>query len=247
MGVFFLVFFLPLSLFLRCFERKINSVSEVPAKKGELTLPNKIDLTGWRFGKLTVLRPAENIGNKTAWICRCDCGKEIIAKTTHLREGNTKSCGCGGACAPLDLTGQRYGRLTVLRRAERIDGKTAWVCRCDCGNETIVKTACLRGGDTTSCGCLRKGNPLGLSFVDGTCVEFLRGRRIRSDNTSGATGVEWLEDKRLWRATINFKGKRRYLGAYRNFEDAVKVRKRAEEELFEPFLREFSAGQAGLV
>ena len=206
-------------------------------------MSERLDLTGRRFGKLTVLRRAENIGNKTAWVCRCDCGKEFIAKTTHLQTGHTKSCGCGGACALLDLTGQRYGRLTVLRRAEKVGGKTAWVCRCDCGNETIVKTTCLRTGATTTCGCLRKSNPLGLTFVDGTCVEALRSKTIRCDSTSGVTGVNWLEDKHLWRATINFKGKRRYLGAYRSFEDAVKARKQAEEELFEPFLREYASAQ----
>lgn len=63
---------------------------------------------------------------------------------------------------------------------------------------------------------------------------------VRIDNTSGATGINWLEDKHLWRAAINFKGKRRYLGSYRNFEDAVKARGRAEEELIEPFLREYA-------
>ena len=39
---------------------------------------------------------------------------------------------------------------------------------------------------------------------------------------------------------ICFKGKRYYLGSYKNFDDAVKARKRAEEELFDPFLREFT-------
>ena len=39
----------------------------------------KLDLTGQRYGKLTVLRPAENVGVKTAWVCRCDCGSETIA------------------------------------------------------------------------------------------------------------------------------------------------------------------------
>lgn len=39
--------------------------------------PNRLDLTGQRYGKLTVLRPADNIGEKTAWVCHCDCGKEL--------------------------------------------------------------------------------------------------------------------------------------------------------------------------
>lgn len=56
-----------------------------------------------------------------------------------------------------DLTGQRFGRLTVLERAEtKSDRKTRWLCRCDCGNETIVYGRYLRKGNTKSCGCYQK-------------------------------------------------------------------------------------------
>ncbi|WP_322175477.1 hypothetical protein [Acutalibacter caecimuris] len=54
----------------------------------------KLQLTGQRFGKLVVINPAENVGRRTAWHCRCDCGREITVTTGHLREGHTTSCGC---------------------------------------------------------------------------------------------------------------------------------------------------------
>ena len=85
--------------------------------------------------------------------------------------------------------------------------------------------------------------PLGLTYVDGTCVEIIRSGTRRRNNTSGVTGVEWRASKQRWRASICFKGKRRYLGSYVLFEDAVKARRRAEGELFEPFLREFASAQ----
>ena len=53
-----------------------------------------IDLTGQRFGKLTVIHRVENIGVKTAWLCKCDCGNELVVISNSLRTGNTKSCGC---------------------------------------------------------------------------------------------------------------------------------------------------------
>lgn len=60
-----------------------------------------------------------------------------------------------------DMTGQRFGRLKVLREGNRIlDGgyamshKARWICRCDCGNETVVIGENLRQGRTFSCGCL---------------------------------------------------------------------------------------------
>lgn len=144
-----------------------------------------------------------------------------------------------------DLTGQRYGNLTVLAPVANIGPRTAWLCRCDCGQEVIVRTHHLRCGHTKTCGCQngrgKPGSALGLTYIDGTCVEMLRTRTIRRNNTSGVPGVDWLMKKQRWRASICFKGKRRYLGSYSRFEDAVDARKRAEEELFEPFLSEFSS------
>ncbi len=57
-----------------------------------------------------------------------------------------------------DITGNRYGRLMVVGRAEKngTNGQTRWICLCDCGNRTIVHKSNLTSGDTRSCGCLAK-------------------------------------------------------------------------------------------
>ncbi len=147
----------------------------------------------------------------------------------------------------LELTGQRYGRLVVLRQAENIGKRTAWLCRCDCGNEVVVRTDRLRSGHTTSCGCKGPGATpgvglLGLTYAEGTCLEMLRAKTVRSNNTSGVPGVDWLTAKDRWRASICFKGKRYYLGSYSVFADAVKARKQAEAELHDKFVDEFAGG-----
>lgn len=54
-----------------------------------------------------------------------------------------------------DLTGQRFGRLTVVRRQPPKNKKTYWLCVCDCGQKTEVATHHLTSGHTESCGCLR--------------------------------------------------------------------------------------------
>ena len=54
----------------------------------------------------------------------------------------------------IDLSGQRFGRLTVVRKADNKNGRVAWLCVCDCGKETIVSSDKLRQGRTQSCGCL---------------------------------------------------------------------------------------------
>jgi hypothetical protein len=57
-------------------------------------MPSKLNLTGKRYGKLTVIEPAPNKKEKTYWKCKCDCGNECIVQTTHLRNHKTTSCGC---------------------------------------------------------------------------------------------------------------------------------------------------------
>ena len=62
----------------------------------------------------------------------------------------------------IDLTGQRFGRLSVIASAGVVlTGKTnkkfsLWLCRCECGNETKVRGIKLRSGHTSSCGCLSR-------------------------------------------------------------------------------------------
>lgn len=57
----------------------------------------------------------------------------------------------------IDVTGQRYGRLTVLEYAGVDNHRTrVWKCRCDCGNITIARVCDLRNGSKQSCGCLKK-------------------------------------------------------------------------------------------
>ena len=52
-----------------------------------------------------------------------------------------------------DLTGMRFGHLVALYKVRIGYGKYKWVCKCDCGNESLVKTYHLLNGDTKSCGC----------------------------------------------------------------------------------------------
>lgn len=61
--------------------------------------------------------------------------------------------------ATIDLTGQRFGRLVVVGRADPPSneyGNAVWHCRCDCGNEKDIDSHSLRNGDTRSCGCLQR-------------------------------------------------------------------------------------------
>lgn len=55
-----------------------------------------------------------------------------------------------------DITGQKFGRLTVIANAgSNRRGKRLWLCRCDCGKETTCEGVNLRNGNSSSCGCIR--------------------------------------------------------------------------------------------
>lgn len=53
-----------------------------------------IDISGQRFGMLVVFNREESINKRTMWLCRCDCGNEVVVESYNLRSGHTQSCGC---------------------------------------------------------------------------------------------------------------------------------------------------------
>lgn len=124
-------------------------------------MPNYEDLTGRRFGRYTVLEYSHRGKNWAAhWRCQCDCGAVKVVAAGALRSGNTASCGCLfrenviARCRE-NLTGRRFGRLTVIGYAESYKRKYAkWRCQCKCGKEVVTRAATLKSGMTKSCGCL---------------------------------------------------------------------------------------------
>ena len=128
-----------------------------------------IDLTGKTFNRLTVLYKTENKqGNDWIWHCKCECGNECDVNGGSLRANRTKSCGClkkekdrSTKNTWNDLTGQKFGHLTVVERVESDKyGHARWKCQCDCPahTELIVIGDNLKRGHTISCGCERRSH-----------------------------------------------------------------------------------------
>lgn len=116
------------------------------------------DLTGQRFGKLTVIEFVELSKHGNAvWKCQCICGNTTIVSSNSLLTGHTKSCDCTRKEIRNDLTGQKFGRLTVTKLIGSENSQTMWECLCLCGNISIVASGSLVSGSTKSCGC-SKGN-----------------------------------------------------------------------------------------
>lgn len=80
----------------------------------------------------------------------------------------------------LDLTGQMYGKLLVIRRLGKIVNKVMYECKCECGNIKSISHSDLRSNRTKSCGCykkqllIEKNTTHGLSVKNGKPIRLFR-------------------------------------------------------------------------
>lgn len=146
-----------------------------------------------------------------------------------------------GCCSRQDLTGQTFGRLTVLERIK--DGRrTYYRCSCECGNETTVRADALTHQKQRSCGKCgygkeRQAEAVRRTFVDGTQpAKIALDKEPTAANRSGHVGVNWDKSRGKWAAGIRFRGKRYNLGRYDDIRDAIAAREAAEKEIYGRFL-----------
>ena len=198
------------------------------------------DLTGQRFGQLTVLECAGKLDNRRySWKCQCDCGNIKIIAGASLTSGNTKSCGCANKKAlqkwNLEQSekakiqiGTRFGKLVVIEdlgfREQTSGHQRRWYkCQCDCGNIHEVMGNSLKQGQIISCGkCLNsKGEYLIKNILDKnniiynydiTLPELIKetGRRLRFDF------VLYNTDGKIYRI-IEFDGRQHIYGPDTNY------------------------------
>ena len=149
-----------------------------------------------------------------------------------------------------NLRGLKSGKLTALEPTEQrsSDGCIIWICKCDCGNDTFVSSHLLAIKAIRSCGCLQVESARSslvkarkVNMIDGTNIGLIKeGKKTRSDNSSGATGVRWDKRYNKWVAEIVLQGKKYYLGMCKNFDEAVDIRKTGEIKYFGKFSEEHS-------
>lgn len=98
----------------------------------------------------------------------------------------------------IDLTGQKFGRLTVIERAGSTKhGAAKWMCECDCGNKKAVIGDELRKGNTTSCGCYAK------EVAKETATHFIAGKNKTHGITMSPIYREWTSMKQRCYNTKN--------------------------------------------
>ena len=183
---------------------------------------------------------------------QCDCGNTKEIPATQVKHGGTRSCGCKAMehitdLRKQDITGERFGRLTAVRPTEQRDnnGSVIWELRCDCGNLTYKTVNALKSGRVLSCGCKYRETRSETvkhrrDMVEGTNVSnIVVSKHLRSNNTSGHTGVGLDRRTGKWYAYINFQKKHYNLGLHKDKSAAIRARRAAEARLHDPVILEY--------
>ena len=134
----------------------IEDKTLIPEK--EIVLSDR--LVGKRFGHLEVKKDTgKRIHRSVIWECLCDCGNTHTVSSNNLNGGRVNSCGKNGCPyhnTYKNLTGQTFGKLTVIKPTITKDGNHMyWLCLCECGNIHEVASNHLQSGSVQSCGCIK--------------------------------------------------------------------------------------------
>lgn len=218
-----------------------------------------VDLTGQKFGKLTVIKRVEDDSEAhIKWLCECECGNLITTRGTSLKSGITKSCGClvGDKIRELNKLKKKYNKYDLsgdygigyasntnepfyfdLEDYDKIknyywySNHDGYMCSSENKKEIIMHRLIIDENDpemqvdhfNRNKKDNRKEN---LKSVTPQHNNWNRG--MNQNNKSGVTGVRWNKEAQKWVAYIM----RKHLGTFNSFEDAVKARKRAEQNYF---------------
>lgn len=162
-------------------------------------MPRIKDLTGQKYYQLTFMYPDKY--DKKKWVCKCDCGNIKSVIPCNVKRGLTKSCGCLHSKITSDnftddLTGKKFGRLTVVKR-DKTKPKSKgvyWNCICECGNVVSIIAKSLKQGNTTSCGCFKRELTSQLLSHDLTGKEFGKLKVIkRNGSFEGSDGTKYSQ------------------------------------------------------
>lgn len=208
---------------------------------------NSENLVGRRFGHLTVIKlnNQNHLGN--SWLCKCDCGNEIILRTSHLLGNKTrnpnKSCGCSQKTLNgKSLEHPRIYRIwkhmiyrcyrTAETGYERYGGKGVTVCQEWIDSfDSFLEWALSNGySDTLTIDRIDSTKPYQPDNCRwATYFTQEQNRGLMGNNTSGYNGISQMKNGR-YRAYIQRMGVRKHIGSFKTKEEAVIARDRVLEQ-----------------
>lgn len=217
------------------------------------------DMTGMKFGRLTVLERVPNLPNSrvTRWKCRCECGKIVEANRNNLLKEHVKSCGC----LSTELKKQRSKKYNLFmpiyigytlntNRPFIVDYEDYEKIKKYCWHETQYGYIATRNPDTKRIMLLHKlimgeegivdhinrnrtdNRKVNLRIV--THQENSINKSMQKNNRSGITGVFYDKQRNKWASQLTFKGKKHFK-RFNDKEEAIKYRKNCEQVYFKEY------------
>lgn len=217
-------------------------------------MPKFKDITGEKFNYLTVIEYIGIINNRSLWRCKCDCGNEKIARSDHLKSGNTKSCGCFQRENRYNNKfNKRYNTFIVKGNITECYTTGGYKYIIDTEDLPRIKDICwfkdkagyLEGRDgktkfklhrfLTNCPEGYDVDHINHHVNDNRKSNLRICTRSQNNMNRKVKGVHWYKARNKWTVSITKDNKKYFLGYYDNYEEALKVRKKAEEEYFKEF------------
>ncbi len=210
---------------------------------------NASNLKGKKFNRITLLSDPYRKNGRAYYAAICDCGKYIIVRGDGVQSGDIKSCGCIRKTNTYELIDDSYYKVHCDNGFFLIDKDDYEFC--SKYQWKINNNGYVTVGDTNhpsallhrliidvppdnqvdhKNGCRNDCRKENLRICPG--AENTYNHTIRSDNTSGTTGVSYDSSRNKWLARITKEGKIYHIGYFDKLDDAKKARMEKELELF---------------
>lgn len=221
---------------------------------------NNEDLTGQKFGLLTVKSFYKSIDGKRYWICECDCGKEdVLAYTKQLNNGTKKSCGClkTSTAFLMGKNNKKFNTYNLMGKYGVEYTSKGEEFYFDLEDYDKIKDYYW---SINSCGyvvCINEkismhnlimNNVDNRNYVDHihhktndnrkselritTHSHNCMNRNFPKNTKSGVTGVTWCTNVNKWRVRVGVNNKRITIGYFDDLNEAIQSRKEAENKYF---------------
>ena len=218
-----------------------------------------VDLTGQKFGKLTVIKRVEDDSEAhIKWLCECECGNFITTRGTSLRSGITKSCGClvGDKIRELNKLKKKYNKYDLsgdygigyasntnepfyfdLEDYDKIknyywySNHDGYMCSSENKKEIIMHRLIIDENDPEMQVDHFNRNKKDNRKENLKSVTPQHNNWNRGINQNNKSGVTGVRWNKEAQKWIAYI-MRKHLGTFNSFEDAVKARKRAEQKYF---------------